>query len=344
MSNSSRKSLAILGAAVVATMARSALADPVLISSLDTPVIQAFSANLDLSVHDPAFLRGSLPGNAATLTTTAGTAAALSGLGIASTIDGGPLSRISDTGFINGSNVNFHRIGNRLENNPVGRAASIFQVTVANETGGTVNEATVAFDFSIINRGGDPGISTHSELLGIEGYFSVDAGVTWTNIAGLGGETIGTHTATFPVGDLLFFDNLLLRFVDDNGSGSSSYNINNTQPGEGAYGFDNVSITLSATSEPTGDADFDGDGDADGADFLTWQRTLGAFGGQTLGDADGNGQIEGADLDIWKAQFGPGAVTATAAAVPEPGAFGLALFAACAAAYSRKSRCSGSSS
>ena len=198
----SLKSLSQLGACVAAMMAREAIAVPVLVSSLDTPVIQTFSANLDLSANDPAFLRGSLAGNAATLTTTIDTAVALSGLGITSTIDGGPLARISDTGFINGSNVNFHRIGNRLENNPVGRAASIFQVTVANETGVTVNEATVAFDFSIINRGGDPGVSTHSELLGIEGYFSVDAGITWTNIAGLGGETIGTHTATFPVGDL----------------------------------------------------------------------------------------------------------------------------------------------
>lgn len=339
MSNFSRKFVAIPGAAVVATMASVAIAEPVLVSQLDTPVIQNFNGNLDVSANDPAFLRGSLAGDAATLTTTTNTAAALSGLGITSTIDGGPLTRISDTGFINGSNVDFHRIGNRLENNPVGRAASIFQVTVANETEVTVNEATVSFDFSIIDRGGDPGVSTHSELLGIEGYFSVDEGATWTHIAGLGGEAIGTHTATFPVGDLFFFDNLLLRFVDDNGSGSSSYNINNTQPGEGAYGFDNFSISLSATSEPTGDADFDGDGDVDGADFLTWQRNLGAAGGQELGDADGNGQIEGADLTVWESQFGPGAATAVAAAVPEPGALGMALVAASVAAARRRANC-----
>jgi hypothetical protein len=121
---------------------------------------------------------------------------------------------------------------------------------------------------------------------------------------------------------------MLLRFVDDNGSGSSSYNLNNTQPGEGAYGFDTFSITLSAISEPTGNADFDGDADVDGDDFLTWQRNLGASGDVSFGDADGNGQIEAADLTVWAAQFGNGGESSEAVAtVPEPSGIGLALFA-----------------
>lgn len=251
MANFSWKTVAVLAAVVVATMVNRAIAAPISVVSLNTPVNQSFNANIDNATNDPAFLRGSLAGNAATLTTTAGTATALSGLGINSTANSGPLTRIGDTGFINGSNVDFVRNGNRLENNPEGRAANILQATVQNNTGSTASLATVAFDFSIISRGGNPGTSTHTELLGFEGYFSVNAGATWTNIAGLGGVTIGNHIATFSPGALFNGSNLLLRFVDDNGPGTSSYNVNNTQPGEGAYGFDNFSVTLSAIPEPT---------------------------------------------------------------------------------------------
>lgn len=68
------------------------------------------------------------------------------------------------------------------------------------------------------------------------------------------------------------------------------------------------------------DADFDGDGDVDGADFLTWQRGLGA-GTQSTGDANNNGTVDNADLDIWKAQFGTAEVAA--GAVPEPATLAL---------------------
>jgi hypothetical protein len=241
----------VLIGCAIALISSASSAAPISVAALNTPVTQTFNANIDNAANDPAFLRGSLAGSAATLTTTNDTAAALSSLGIASTANGGPLTRIGDTGFINGSNVTFVRIGNRLENNPESRAAMILQATIQNNTGATAAMATVSFDFSIISRGGTPGASTHAELLGIEGYYSVDAGVSWTSIAGLGGEAVGTHTATFAVGAVANGGTLLLRFVDDNGPGASSYNVNNTQAGEGAYGFDNFSIALSAVPEPS---------------------------------------------------------------------------------------------
>jgi hypothetical protein len=64
-------------------------------------------------------------------------------------------------------------------------------------------------------------------------------------------------------------------------------------------------------------ADFDEDGDVDGADFLTWQRSLGAAGTPTTGDANGDRQVTGQDLTIWRRQVGMPAVAA-AGAVPEP--------------------------
>ena len=71
------------------------------------------------------------------------------------------------------------------------------------------------------------------------------------------------------------------------------------------------------------DADFDGDNDIDGADFLILQRGMGA-GTNATGDANGDGQVNGADVEIFKSQFG-GAPSASA--VPEPGAWALAIVA-----------------
>jgi hypothetical protein len=66
-------------------------------------------------------------------------------------------------------------------------------------------------------------------------------------------------------------------------------------------------------------ADFDADGDADGADFLRWQRGLGAAAPTHAdGDADADGDVDHLDLAVWRATFGPApaaAVAAVAAAV-----------------------------
>jgi len=69
---------------------------------------------------------------------------------------------------------------------------------------------------------------------------------------------------------------------------------------------------------PTGD--FDDDGVVDGADFLTWQRNLGATGASLgQGDANGDGEVDAADLAVWQAEFGGESIAAAAAAkAPQP--------------------------
>jgi hypothetical protein len=65
--------------------------------------------------------------------------------------------------------------------------------------------------------------------------------------------------------------------------------------------------------------DFDADSDVDGADFLTWQRTL-ANTVPPASDPNGDGVITAADLGVWKNNFGSTAAQPFGAAVPEPGA------------------------
>jgi hypothetical protein len=69
--------------------------------------------------------------------------------------------------------------------------------------------------------------------------------------------------------------------------------------------------------DPLGD--FDDDQDVDGADFLLWQRQIGATGlyplNRPAADANADGIVDGADLALWRAGA---ASTAAAHAVPEP--------------------------
>ena len=67
-------------------------------------------------------------------------------------------------------------------------------------------------------------------------------------------------------------------------------------------------------------ADFNNDGQVDGADLTAWRD---AFGEQVAADADGDGDSDGADYLIWQEQLDDGGAVA---AVPEPGAAGLAIF------------------
>jgi endonuclease/exonuclease/phosphatase family metal-dependent hydrolase len=84
-------------------------------------------------------------------------------------------------------------------------------------------------------------------------------------------------------------------------------------------------------------ADFNGDGKVDGADFLTWQRNLGATGPTANGDANHDHVVNAADRAIWNQQFGTmGSAAATGAAVPEPAS--VALAAACLLATALRSR------
>jgi hypothetical protein len=65
--------------------------------------------------------------------------------------------------------------------------------------------------------------------------------------------------------------------------------------------IDNIELTA-----PLAPADFDQDGVVDGADFLAWQRGMGAMSGAARpdGDADGDGAVDGDDLTLWRDGFG----------------------------------------
>ena len=81
-------------------------------------------------------------------------------------------------------------------------------------------------------------------------------------------------------------------------------------------------------------ADFDLDGDVDGADFLRWQRGVGAAGAiHDQGDANSDGAVDSLDLDVWKSQLAAvQAMASTLAGVPEPAAATLWALAAVALA------------
>jgi prepilin-type N-terminal cleavage/methylation domain-containing protein len=70
--------------------------------------------------------------------------------------------------------------------------------------------------------------------------------------------------------------------------------------------------------------DYDRDRDADGADFLRWQRQVGAAVVTPGAGADGSqsGLVGGEDLALWKGQFGQ--VVAAGAVVPEPSSASIA--------------------
>jgi hypothetical protein len=62
--------------------------------------------------------------------------------------------------------------------------------------------------------------------------------------------------------------------------------------------------------------DYTSDGVVDGADFLAWQRRLGAVVTPSGSDADGsrNGLVDAADLGVWRNNFGAGAATVVSSA------------------------------
>jgi hypothetical protein len=137
----------------------------------------------------------------------------------------------------------------------------------------------------------------------------------------------------------LFHDDGMGGMIPDGISSDSwdYFGLRNTGVDDFDMVVDNFKLEVIGSNEPAEeDGDFDGDGDVDGADFLTWQRNVGATGQPlSAGDANGDGNITGADLAIWRSQFGPAAVAA-AAAVPEPAACLLAATALLAAIACRK--------
>ena len=77
--------------------------------------------------------------------------------------------------------------------------------------------------------------------------------------------------------------------------------------------------------------DFDGDDDVDGADFLTWQREVGA-GLASPANLNGDNVVDGADLGLWRDSFGESIAVAASLpgsqGVPEPGTVVLVSIAA----------------
>jgi autotransporter-associated beta strand protein len=111
--------------------------------------------------------------------------------------------------------------------------------------------------------------------------------------------------------DSLFINNVAAAIGTWGGTGSGAANISPLITGTGL-------LQVTTAAMPVDDADFDGDGDIDGADFLTWQRNLGATGTGTLatGDANGDTNVNAADLAVWQTQFAT--ATPVAGSVPEP--------------------------
>jgi arabinan endo-1,5-alpha-L-arabinosidase len=79
--------------------------------------------------------------------------------------------------------------------------------------------------------------------------------------------------------------------------------------------------------------DYDGDLDTDGADFLTWQRTLGSS--NSAADGNDNNTIDAGDLTVWRNGFGSGSGSSLA---PEPTG-GLLVGIALAALLAARRRC-----
>lgn len=80
-----------------------------------------------------------------------------------------------------------------------------------------------------------------------------------------------------------------------------------------SWGIDNVQVSIA----PKSDADFDGDGVVDGTDLQAWAGGFGTTPAtRRQGDADADLDADGADFLVWQRQVGAGPLES--AAIPEP--------------------------
>jgi hypothetical protein len=86
------------------------------------------------------------------------------------------------------------------------------------------------------------------------------------------------------------------------------------------------------------EGDFNSDAAVDGADFLMWQRSIGADGSSPA-DGDGSGVVDGEDLAMWSGHYGETFGSPPAAvSVAEPTASALALSLLAGVALLRRDR------
>lgn len=127
-------------------------------------------------------------------------------------------------------------------------------------------------------------------------------------------DQIGNHWLATAAGQVL---------VKEANNNTSPYQATSAggQPIAEAGLVNNFRLWLDVIVEPI-HADFNEDGDVDGADFLTWQRGVGAATAAPFsqGDANRDRAVDGADLAVWRSQFG---TPTLALAVPEPASMAL---------------------
>jgi hypothetical protein len=85
----------------------------------------------------------------------------------------------------------------------------------------------------------------------------------------------------------------------------AGYEITSPSGGLDAAGWRAGNLDARNVGSPTpATADFNGDGAVNGADFLIWQRQVGASQpSPAQGDAEGDQDVDGGDLNLWKSQF-----------------------------------------
>jgi hypothetical protein len=152
-------------------------------------------------------------------------------------------------------------------------------------------------------------------------------------VVGLVGEKIRDLDAE-PVGDIDHDGDPTTPdqpFVPYTRGHSGLYSVGHVLLTDADVTFDNFkteSLTLAA--------DFNGDRVVDQGDLAMWQA---AFGTSGSGDADEDGDTDGDDYLVWQRQVGTAPPPAPfMAAVPEPGALGLATVAAAGAIAARRRR------
>jgi hypothetical protein len=214
---------------------------------------------------------------------------------------------------------------------PTNTVAGWIAVSFTNDTGSTIDTATLAFDGEQWRSGGAPvpTVPLPQTMVMEYGFGTAFTDVaTWTAPGGnfdwespvvlqagilVDGNTLGLVAGRGGALTTLGWaagSNLWIRWVEKNDTGND-------------HGLAIDNFSLSTGAGPTVNANFDGEGGVNGNDFLIWQRGLGTGNELSEGDADASGTVDNADLTAWKGQY-PVPAVAAVGAVPEPGSIALA--------------------